>query len=90
MITKETLKETPQTIVTICNYDRYNLNSGSRKQGKKQQGNSEETPEKQSGNTEETNKNKGNKGKKENNNPLSLFGELDLENCYTALSNNAI
>lgn len=76
MITKETLKETPQTIVTICNYDRYNLNSGSRKQGKKQQGNSEETPEKQSGNTEETNKKKGNKGKKGNNNPLSL--ELDF------------
>lgn len=71
MITKETLKETGQTVVTICNYDRYNQNSKTRKHS----GNSEETPGKHSGNSEETNKKKGNKGNKENegnNNPLPL------------------
>ena len=86
MITKETLKETGQTIVTICNYDRYNQNSETRKQARKHPGNTRETPgkhpgnsretaRKHPGNSEETNKKKGNKGNKENkgnNNPLPL------------------
>lgn len=39
MIAKETPKETGQTVVTICNYNKYNFNSETRKQQKKQTGN---------------------------------------------------
>lgn len=58
MIIKETPKETGQTILTICNYDKYNGDSENRKQEKKQKGNDEETARKQQGN-------KCNKEKKE-------------------------
>lgn len=50
MITKETPKETGQTVVTICNYDKYNFISQELETQKKQQGNSKETPWKQQGN----------------------------------------
>lgn len=50
MILKETPKETGQTVITICNYDKYNYVSDNRKQQKKQERNTEETPRKQSGN----------------------------------------
>ncbi|GEM_PF-709888 len=47
MITKETVKETGQTLITICNYDRYNTLDLKRETPKetiwKQQGNSKET-----------------------------------------------
>lgn len=50
MIIKETPKETGQTVVTICNYDKYNFVSQELETQKKQLGNSEETPWKQQGN----------------------------------------
>jgi len=43
MIEKETLKETGQTVITICNYEEYNSISEKKKQQRKQQGNSKET-----------------------------------------------
>ena len=50
MITKETPKETGQTVITVCNYERYNLNFKEWKHQKKQEGNTKETPKKQEGN----------------------------------------
>lgn len=43
MIIKETPKETGQTVITICNYDKYNFISQELETEKKQQGNSKET-----------------------------------------------
>lgn len=59
MITKETPKETGQTVVTICNYDKYNFQLPQEESKKKQQGNTKETVRKQQGN-------KVNKENKEN------------------------
>ncbi|MEG2573664.1 MAG: hypothetical protein RSA44_03270 [Bacteroides sp.] len=50
MITKETPKETGQTVITICNYDKYNRTFNEEETQKKQQGNSKETPWKHLGN----------------------------------------
>lgn len=89
MIKKETPKETGQTVVTICNYDKYNLDYETRKQQKKQAGNTEETPGKQQGN----NINKENKYNNifsppaytcEGNFPPEVFGN-SLPDCYNAL-----
>lgn len=60
MIIKETPKGTGQTVITICNYDKYNSQIIREETEKKQQGNTKETPRKQQGN-------KVNKDKKENN-----------------------
>jgi hypothetical protein len=50
MIKKETPKETGQTVITICNYEKYNPDYEKWKQQKKQEGNSKETARKQEGN----------------------------------------
>ena len=67
MIIKETPKETGQTVITICNYDKYNFISQELETEKKQQGNTKETARKQQGNTKETaRKQQGNKINKDN------------------------
>lgn len=58
MIIKETPKETGQTVITICNYDKYNAVALVEETPRKQEGNTKETPRKQEGN-------KYNKEKKE-------------------------
>ncbi len=74
MIIKETPKETGQTVITICNYDKYNFISQELETEKKQQGNTKETPWKQQGN--KINKdNKENKLKKDNIPPTPPKGE---------------
>lgn len=74
MIIKETPKETGQTVITICNYDKYNFISQDLETEKKQQGNTKETPWKQQGN--KINKdNKENKLKKDNIPPTPPKGE---------------
>ena len=50
MITKETPKETGQTVITICNYDKYNAQLSQEETPRKQEGNTLETPWKQQGN----------------------------------------
>jgi len=62
MIIKETPKETGQTVITICNYDKYNSIQSNEETQKKQEGNTKETPRKHQGN-------KINKLKKDNNIP---------------------
>lgn len=62
MIIKETPKETGQTVITICNYDKYNFMSQELETPWKQQGNTKETPWKQQGNKI----NKDNKLKEDN------------------------
>jgi hypothetical protein len=64
MIKKETPKETGQTVLTLCNYDKYNFDFEDWKHQKKQEGNSRETGGKQEGNKI----NKDNKENNENNN----------------------
>ncbi|MEG1580894.1 MAG: hypothetical protein RR386_06500 [Bacteroidaceae bacterium] len=58
MITKETLKETVQTVLTICNYDKYNTVNQSKETRKKQKGNTlgkkEGKKKKQERNSKET------------------------------------
>ena len=58
MITKEIPKETGQTVITICNYDKYNALKPAEETLRKQEGNTLETPRKQ-------NINKENKEKKD-------------------------
>ncbi len=50
MITKETPKETGQTVITICNYDKYNFQPDAEETQKKRQGNTKETARKHQGN----------------------------------------
>lgn len=74
MIIKETPKETGQTVITICNYDKYNFISQELETEKKQQGNTKETLRKQQGN--KINKdNKENKLKEDNIPPTPPKGE---------------
>lgn len=61
MIIKETPKETGQTVITICNYDKYNAVALKEETPRKQEGNTKETLRKQEGNKN----NKENKEKKE-------------------------
>jgi hypothetical protein len=71
MIIKETPKETGQTVITICNYDKYNFISQELETEKKQQGNTKETARKQQGNKI----NKDNKLKEDNIPPTPPKGE---------------
>lgn len=71
MIIKETPKETGQTVITICNYDKYNFISQELETEKKQQGNTKETLRKQQGNKI----NKDNKLKEDNIPPTPPKGE---------------
>lgn len=74
MITKETPKETGQTVITICNYDKYNSQLSGEETPKKQQGNTKETVRKQQGN--KVNKeNKENKLEEDNIPPTPPKGE---------------
>ena len=74
MIIKETPKETGQTVVTICNYDKYNYQLSEEEPKKKQQGNTKETARKQQGN--KVNKeNKENKLEEDNIPPTPPKGE---------------
>lgn len=74
MIIKETPKETGQTVITICNYDKYNFISQELETARKQQGNTKETLRKQQGN--KINKdNKENKLKENNIPPTPPKGE---------------
>ncbi len=74
MIIKETPKETGQTVITICNYDKYNFISQELETEKKQQGNTKETLREQQGN--KINKdNKENKLKEDNIPPTPPKGE---------------
>ena len=50
MIIKETPKETGQTVITICNYDKYNFSTAEEETLRKREGNTKETPRKQEGN----------------------------------------
>jgi hypothetical protein len=51
MIKKDTLKETGQTLITLCKYETYNSTSAEKKQQKKQKKNKEKTEKKQKKNT---------------------------------------
>lgn len=63
MAVRETVKETGQTIITICNYESYNVKGEKKKQQEKQDGNTLETAWKQDGN--KTNKEEESKERKE-------------------------
>jgi len=60
MISRETVKETGQTMLNICNYDKYNM-------VKSEEETQKETVRKQQGNAEETKSNKDNIVNKDNN-----------------------
>lgn len=91
MITKETPKETGQTVITICNYDKYNFCSENEKQQKKQTGNTGETVGKQQGNNIK-------EYKEINNNIFSQYAhtresevsEFNLMDCYNTLISDPV
>ncbi len=64
MVKKETEEKTGQTLITICNYDKYNAKINSEETdeetARKQQGNEKETRRKREGNEKETKSNKDN------------------------------
>jgi hypothetical protein len=79
MITKETPKETGQTILTLCNYDKYNFDFEKWKQQREQQGNTKETGGKQQGNKINKDNNTKNGNNDNNSPPLPpAGGEGDL------------
>ena len=77
MIVKETPKETGQTVITICNYDKYNALTPKEETPRKQEGNTLETPWKQQGN-------KIKKDKKEKKVEESTAGAVDKKTAATA------
>lgn len=77
MIAKETPKETGQTVITICNYDKYNALTPKEETPRKQEGNTLETPWKQQGN-------KIKKDKKEKKVEESTAGAVDKKTAATA------
>lgn len=77
MIVKETPKETGQTVITICNYDKYNALTPKEETPRKQEGNTLETPWKQQGN-------KIKKDKKEKKVEESTAGAVDKKTAAMA------
>lgn len=77
MIKKETPKETGQTVITICNYDKYNAQTSQEETPRKQEGNTLETPWKQQGN-------KIKKEKKEKKVEETTAGAVDKKAAVTA------
>lgn len=77
MIAKETPKETGQTVITICNYDKYNALTPKEETPRKQEGNTLETPWKQQGN-------KIKKDKKEKKVEESTAGAVDKKTAAMA------
>lgn len=77
MIKKETPKETGQTVITICNYDKYNAQTSQEETLRKQEGNTLETPWKQQGN-------KIKKEKKEKKVEETTAGAVDKKAAATA------
>ena len=70
MLKKETVEETGQTMITICNYDRYNGVAKGKETVK-------ETRRKQQGNAKETKSNKDNKDNKDKNVYNNISGVLE-------------
>ena len=91
MIKKETVKETGQTLITLCNYAVHNgtgcIIGGDEETPKKHQRNAKETPKKRRGNAEETKSNNYNKDNNYNNDikePKSFF----INGVQVAISEN--
>lgn len=80
MIIKETPKETGQTVITICNYDKYNFQLLNEETKKKQQRNSKETVRKHQGNkvNKENKEKELEEGKETSTSVEAKKGELSL------------
>lgn len=83
---KRTDNGTPQTIITICKYDNYNMCQKNKGHNPGQERDSEGTKKGQERDSEGTKQKKGNKGNKENNNPLPLLDDFVSDDFKAAFS----